>query len=72
MCLISQKLLELFTKITGKGLCAEIVKTMLKLGFDIPGLCRIKAENSGSYRIMELIGLDVKLILLRRKTGQRS
>ena len=56
-----------------KGFGTEIGRTMLKLGFDILNLRRIiascNAENRGSYRIMELIGMRREAHFVKAQNG---
>ena len=56
-----------------QGFGTEIGRAMLKLGFDKLDLRRIvagcNAENSGSYRIMEIIGMRREAIFVKAQTG---
>ena len=56
-----------------KGFGTEIGRTMLKLGFHTLGLRRIiagcNAENRGSYRIMELLGMRREAQFIKSQNG---
>ena len=56
-----------------QGYSTEIGKTMLRLGFDILNLRRIiagcNAENRGSYRIMEIIGMRREAHFIKAQHG---
>jgi len=56
-----------------QGYGTEIGQTMLRLGFDILNLRRIiagcNAENRGSYRIMEIIGMRREAHFIKAQFG---